>query len=382
MDDGKEYGVVRMVRYKDREANGVVWKSTPVQRVHPAWDPSCQDAIYFELENGQWVAVIEEGKDMSEKLFNYEAHAVNPTKGFALPEEPKEAAAPEAPVTFASEDKNKPRQINVAVPGRITQELDEESVIASSAKKVRGLEGTPDAYLNQGNTMELVTFENDAKMLADLEAANGLVIANSFQAAIGMLAGIENEKLRELIDSKLTKAVNDWLANQAGLPQLDIDKFSADSPDLEEYLRVNMQNALLADKLKSSINGIIAGAYKTASASPFKDVLESMYSVEYSDERLERSLVVMTNCAALWLNRTEETLNVMAPEGQPCVINKKHLPFLHAVASCAFTETAKSSNSRVSYLTLVLSDGKRLILSESALSSPDNRVFFITRKSS
>lgn len=381
MSDGKKYGVIRMVRYADRQAAGVVWQSTAAQRMHPAWDPSCQDLMYFELENGQWAAVIEEGKDMTEKLFDYAAHAINPNLGFPEPEVPVAPATPEAKVEFAAA--KAPRNINIAVTGRISQELDEESLITAAARKVKGMEVTPEAYLNQGNVIELVTFESADKMMLDLEAANSLVVASNFQSAIGMLPGIENEKLRNLIDEKLTKATNDWLANQAGMPAISIDKFSEDAAELEGYLRgPDIDYALMADKLKSSMQTIVASAYKALNAVPFKDVLESVYGAEYTDERLERSMVVMTNSCALWLNRDEQSLNVQVPVDQPCAVNKKHLPYLHAIALCAFGETDKALASKVSHITLVLADGKRYILSESCLSTPENRVFFITRKSS
>lgn len=376
MEDGKEYGVIRMVRYDEREEKGVHWVSSPVQRNHPAWDPSCQSIAYSELENGQWIAMIVEGENMEDKLFSYEAHAISPLLGYPEPEQEVPAAKPEEEVQYSSN--KKPRPINVVVPDRIMQELDEETIISSISKKVRGLEVTPEAYMNQGGTISLVSFKNQEAMLTDLEVVSSLAVANSFESVVGMLNGIDNQELRKIIDVKLTEGVNNWLRHQGGMPDLTIDLFSTDVGEIVEYVRDKRQAGIIADKLKASVNTIVTGAFKAASSKPLKDVLESAYGTEFSDERLERSLVLLSNYCAVWLNRDVGSFNVMVPDNQPCLINKKHLPYMFALAKLVFDETSKTYAGKVSYATLVLSDGKRYTLSESCMSTPETPVFFIT----
>lgn len=369
--DGVTYGVVRQLT--EKECAAYRWKPNSTQMVHPAWDRTADRLVYLEIENGDIIAAIvrDENKMHDSDLFKYEAHAIDPTMGIPDDMTPqtedivaKDTREPKSsPVTRSL-------RLNVITPAGSPAVATLDSIEHTTVLKATSLESTPDAYFQQASVVDVVSYATREQMLCDLETICGFAVASDWTTLVEMIGRIESDKTKKAIDRRLTNSVNDWLKYQLG-SDITIDSFIEDAPVSLINALEEIYGAIIVKAIKRDSSMIVRAACQVSDGADNTSVINNLYGTDGVGITTDKMLVLMQDCAVVWVSRTDGDIGIGLPDGGSGSISERHTPYVDTITKACFN--AINAGNLVNHITLITKDGIRYRLSKSAV-SPDTHL--------
>lgn len=332
--------VVQIVR--DRKEGVAAWKSSRVQRFHPAWCKRTHSVRYFESKDGFVIAVLVElTQEQKEIAMNYDAHAIDPTKGQPDSAIPRRPVSEEAQVLYAPADKV---GINIVTSKKFMMEEDTSGAIRSARLSAEMNDEVPDAFVKMSVINSPIIYKTAEDAKEDEIVIRAISTSKNFAEAAGYLPKIRSEHARSIINRNLVKAVNRATECELGVG-VRISDFETDGPEIIKVLE-DTQGALVGEKMRANQTVLLIANVNAVAAEEIKSYadasLASEDEEELSEDMLKRVLFLQHNVCAVWVNYTSNELAVGIPPKGPAVIQADSLGALHKIAQSVYAEAIGS----------------------------------------
>lgn len=331
------------------------WKPSKLQPYHPAWCVRTHKARYFQTRTGEVVVILQAlAEDQRELAMNYEAHAIDPTKGKPASTVPVKPVREEAKIMYAKADNV---TINVVVSKAYTMEEEVSGAISSVRLKASMQEKKPDAFAQVSSINTPIIYDTTEEADADFEKILAVSNASTFAEAATILATVANDLAREQLNSNLVKAINSTIENQLGV-NVRIDNFMEDGPLIVEALG-NAKGMIFGDKLGEHQQNILTTNVKVEQATSIPAHTNAIMSTddgeELSEDFIKRVLFLQRNVCACWVNYTNNELAIGMPPKGAAPIHADSLGGVYRIASAVFKEAIGKMASSEQFL--VTKDG-------------------------
>lgn len=323
---------------RERKEGVAAWKSSRVQRFHPAWCKRTHTVRYFESQDGLVIAMLQElTSEQKEIAMNYEAHAIDPTKGQPEPEVPVRPVRSEAKVLYAPADKV---TVNVVLAEKFGMEEDVSGAIRSARLTAEMSNPVPDAYVKSSvvNTPVVYATEDDA--MFDIVVIRAIAASKDFAEASTYLAKIRNPLARKTVNDTLVLAVNRATECELGVG-VRISSFEEDGKEILPVLE-KTQGALISEKMRAHQTTLLNANVRVATAEEIKSYADATMSLEDQEELdpevAKRVLFLQRNVCSVWVNFTDNELAIGVPPKGPAVIQADSLGALHQISQKVFAD--------------------------------------------
>jgi hypothetical protein len=319
-----------------------VWKSSRLQRFHPAWCTRTHRVIYFETRGGQVLAVLQELTQAQKEIaMNYDAHAIDPTKGQPEPTVPVKPVRPEAAVLYT---KAADLKVNIIVSDVFQMEEDVTGAIRSARLAAEMSEKVPDALVKKSvvNAPMIYTTAEDAA--EDLTVIKAIANAKDFAEAASYLPNVRNEMARRTIDRTLVKAINRAIECRMGIG-IRIGSFEEDGPAICDFLE-KKEGSLIGEKLRAEQVAILQTNVRVLPATDegirgYADATLSRENEEtLSDDMAKRVLFLQHNVCAVWVNFTDNEMAIGVPPKGATNIEPDSLGAVFNIAKAVYNDAA------------------------------------------
>ncbi|BAW19065.1 hypothetical protein [Ralstonia phage RP31] len=329
--------VVDVIR--ERKDGAEAWKPSRLQRFHPAWCKRTHTVRYFETKQDSLIiAVLQElTQEQKEIAMNYEAHAIDPTKGQPDPAVPQRPVSEKAKVLYAPADKV---TVNVIIADKFCAEEDVDSSIRTTRLTAEMSESVPDAYARRSQVNSAVVYASADDAAEDAIVIKAISSSKDFAEAASYIGKIRDPLARKLVNDLLTQAVNRATDCEMGVG-IRISDFSEDGPAIVAAVEQHY-GALFAEKLRATQTAILQNNVHVVPATDptavhhAQAVLISEGNEELSDAVLARVLFLQRNICAVWVNYTDNELAIGVPTKGAAVIQADSLGALHQIARSTF----------------------------------------------
>ena len=332
--------VVQIVR--ERKEGIAAWKSSRIQRFHPAWCKRTHSVRYFESNDGFVIAVLVElTKEQKEVAMNYDAHAIDPTKGQPDPVTPRRPVREEAKVLYAAAND---ADINIVVSKKFMMEEDTAGAIRSDRLSAEMNDDVPDAFIKMSVVSSPIIYKSAEDAKEDEIVIRAISTSKNFAEAASYLPKIRSELARSLINTNLVKAVNRATECELGVG-VRISDFETDGPEIVKVLE-DTQGALIGEKMRAYQSTLLIATVNVVPAADIKNYADATLAPEdldeLSEDMLSRVLFLQHNVCAVWVNYTNSELAVGIPVKGPAVIQADSLGAMHRIAQRAYNDAIDS----------------------------------------
>lgn len=345
------------------------WKPTRLQRFHPAWCTRTHTVLYFETRNGEVIAVLQIlSAEQKEIAMNYDAHAIDPTKGKPAPTIAPKPVREEAKVMYA---KATDITVNVTVSENYGMEEDISGALRSTRLKAEMSEKIPEAFVNMSVINTPIIYSSAEEAAADLKTIEQISTSKDFAEAAGYLAQVSDDLARELLNTILVKAVNNAMQNAMGV-DVEIDNFIEDGPEIISALaRTKSIGTFVAKKLADKQSDILLANVRIVAAAEFQNYVNASLAPageeQISEETTQRILLLQRNVCAAWVKYTDNELAIGMPAKGAAPIAADSLGGLFKVAEALFRDGVGKMTSSEQFL--ITKDGVRYNLHRGLLNT-------------
>lgn len=326
------------------------WKSSKVQRFHPAWCKRTHTVRYFESKDGIVIAVLQAlTEEQKELAMNYDAHAIDPTKGQPEPSVPQRPVRPEAKVMYAPADKV---TVNVIVAKKFGAEEDVSGCIRSVRLAAEMSEKIPDAYVRMALVNAPIIYPSAIEAQEDATVINAVAFSKDFAEAASHLSKVRSALARKTIGDTLVKAVNRAIECELGVG-VRISDFEEDGPQIIQVLE-DTQGELIGDKMRTHQPHLLQANVRVVPATDMKTYADATLTTEdqeeLSEDMLNRVLFLQRNVCAVWVNYTDDEMAIGVPDKGAAVIQAESLGTVYKIAQAVYTEAIGSLSCSEQYL--------------------------------
>jgi hypothetical protein len=328
------------------------WKPSRLQRFHPAWCKRTHTPVYFETKDGLVMVVLQELTDKQKAIaMNYDAHAIDPTKGQPEPQVPVKPVREEAKVLYTDASNVK---INVVVAKVYGTEEDVAGAIRSARVAAEMSETVPDAFVKMSLVNAPVIYPTAEEAADDLIIMRAIANSKDFAEAASYLPKVRNEMASKIINRTLVKAVNRAIECQMGIG-IRIGDFIEDGPAIIDYLE-KKQGSLIGERMRAEQSAIlkanvcVLAATDEAIRSYADATLSPEDEVALTDAVAQRVLFLQHTVCAVWVNFTDNEMAIGIPPKGAVMIEGKSLGGLYAIAKSAYVDGIGKMNCAEQYL--------------------------------
>lgn len=332
------FGTAEVEIVAERKDGYASWKSSDLQPFHPAWCKRTQCMRYFETRDGTVIAAPQNLKDEEKEIaMNYDAHAIDPTKGKPLPSVPVKPVREEAKVLYQNA---KDVKINILIEK--TSELVEDVSGALRSARVHGQmkNPVPDAYprVSQVNTAIIYDTAEDAK--EDEIVIRAISNSKTFTEAASYVPKVKNDMARQLINRTMVKAINRAVECEMGIG-IRISDFVEDGPEIIRVLG-DKKGALVGEKLSANQIAILQANVRVCPAAAIQDYTDATLAPageeKLGEEATARVLFLQQNVCAVWVNFTDSELAIGLPPKGAAPIPADSMGALYTIAKTVYAE--------------------------------------------
>ncbi len=354
-------GVVKEV------ADGLkLWKPTSLQHFLPAYCTRTHQCRFFKLTSGEIVAILVPLSEQQKELaMDYDAHAIDPTKGKPDPEVPKRPVRPEAKVLYTD---SKNVTINLKVAEKMSMEEDVSGAIRS-ARQAELAEEVPDAFTKKAIVNTSLVYATAEEAEEDLVTLKAIGASKTFEEAIEYMSRLKNPLARTQVDAGMVAAINRAMRCELGI-NIKISDFREDGPQIIGVVAEH-HGALMGEKLKTAQKYLLAANVIVKPADEVREFANQSLAGELTKEApleegetevrvdesvIRRVLFLQRNVATVWVNFTDDELAVgKIPETMAATISPDSLGALYEIAKSVFVEVIGTQLSSEQFL--VTKDG-------------------------
>lgn len=323
---------------RQRKEGIAAWKSSPVQRFHPAWCKRTHAVLYFEAENGIVIAVLQElTLEQKEIAMNYDAHAIDPTKGQPAPEVPVKPVREQAKVLYAPADKV---SVNLIIAEKFGMEETMGGAIRIARVSAEMSEDVPDAYAKSSVINAPIVYASAEEAEEDSIVIRAIAGSKNFAEAASYLPKIRNALARKTINDTLVMAINRTTECELGVG-VRITNFEEDGAEIIPVLE-KTQGSLIAEKMRSYQSSLLNSNVRVVPAVDMKEYADASLAPEGQEElseaMLKRILFLQRNVCVVWVNFTDNEMAIGVPPKGPAVIQADSLGAIHLIAQKVFNE--------------------------------------------
>lgn len=318
------------------------WKPSRLQRFHPAWCTRTHYPIYFETNTGHTLAVLQTLNDAQKEIaMNYDAHAIDPTKGQPEPTVPVKPVRPEAKALYAEADQVK---INITISDVFQMEEDVTGAIRSARLAAEMADQVPDALVKKSVVNAPMIYSDAEEAAEDLTVIKAIAGAKDFAEAASYLPNVRNEMARRTIDRTLVKAINRAIECRMGIG-IRIGSFEEDGPAICDFLE-KKEGALVGEKLRAEQTAIlqtnvrILPAYDESIRGYADATLSREGEETLTEDMAKRVLFLQHNVCAVWVNFTDNEMAIGIPPKGATNIEPKSLGALYNIAKTVYSDGA------------------------------------------
>jgi hypothetical protein len=328
------------------------WKPWRLQRFHPAWCIRTHYPIYFETRCGHVLAVLQTLTQAEKEIaMNYDAHAIDPSKGKPEDTVPVKPVRPEAEVLYT---KASDLKINIIVSDVFQMEEDVTGAIRSARLAAEMSDKVPDALVKKSvvNAPMIYTTAEDAA--EDLTVIRAIANAKDFTEAASYLPNVRNEMARRTLDRTLVKAINRSIECRMGIG-IRIGSFEEDGPAICDFLE-KKEGSLIGEKLRAEQTAILQTNVRVLPAidSSIRGYADATLSREgeetLTDEMAKRVLFLQHNVCAVWVNFTNNEMAIGIPPKGATNIEPESLGALYNIAKTVYSDVGAGNMCSEEYL--------------------------------
>lgn len=345
-----------------------LWKSSRLQRFHPAWCKRTHHIRYFETQDGTIIAVMQAlTSEQKEIAMNYDAHAIDPSKGQPEPDVPKNPVREEAQVLYKKADEVK---VNVVIASAIAVEESVEAAVRSTRVSAEMSKDVPDAFVRTSIINSAVIYRTAEEANSDSAVIAAIGSSKDFAEAASYIGKIKNDLARANINEVLTQAVNRATECELGLG-IRISDFGLDGAEIIAAVESNF-GALPARQLEANQQAILKANIgiehgTTDSGRAHAEATLDTSDEGLSDEQLARILFLQRNITTAWVDFTDSEMAIGVPAKGAAAIQAESLGGLWQIAKTVFRDAIGSMASSEQYI--VTSDNVRYRLHRGMLNA-------------
>lgn len=328
------------------------WKPSRFQTHFPAWCRRTHEIAYCYNDEGIVVAItLPLSEDKVSEMFNYEAHAIDQTKG--LPSKPIEIPVrEEAKVLYTQELEPEVKVNEREEILNATSDSDLMEQVLSDATLAFAEDQETQYHTSSGQVMSIINAHTPEMAQRLYDQVREVYLQVSFTSAAEMIKKIELPSLRRRVNNLYKDALNEVLAIQLGLDAA-IDDFIEEAPtiieDVDKEFGESYSDALAA--LQADFVCSVCDAHMPAEAEAHH---QSMIDVDAEDaDVVSASMFYLSHKAKIMVTRfTEDELAIgLAPYGASQLAQDSY-PNLYAAMSKYFNV---KSGKKVKARTILLS---------------------------
>ena len=341
------------------------WKPNRFQPYFPCWCARTHEIIYVVADTGEVVAIpTPYNEEEANKMFKYEAHAINPHLGKPT-QELKEPVREEAKILYSQD----PQDVRVLVDKNTklsTSSSDLVQQCAMSARRHFAKDKKLQMLVSVGINHEFIGSDTPEEMKEVYDQLRAVRLKVTYDSSAKAISNITSNVLREKIDKIFTERFNSLLRDRLGIPGR-VDSYIEEAADAPESVRENIGD-IFADALIEAQSDFIAESIDVVMAEEIPDTAtyRSMLTDEEDIKRfLETSLFLSTNHLVMISRFTADELAIGLGEGAS-QLDPDNYPSLHTAISKALNDESHCS-SRFDSITMHSSDGATYGIYRSAL---------------
>lgn len=327
------------------------WAPSKYQSHFPAWCRRTHEIMYAVNDEGDVIAVaMPISEEQKSKMFSYEAHALDPTKG--LPAKPVEVPVREEAKILYSQDLEpevnveiRPEELNATGSEDLTQQVVVDSAVAFEK------EPATQYYASSGIVLTTITANTAEAAQEAYDQVRNVCLQVSFDAAAKAVAEIKMPSLRRRVDKLFTRAINDVLALQLGLDAA-IDSFINEGGTIiEDVEQMDGQNyATILTTNQSKIIASVCDAHMPLEALEHHQSMIDA-SEDISDAASAKMFYLSHKAGVMVSRYTEDEMAIgLAPYGA-CLLKQDCYPSLYAAIRKLF-ESKYITTTAVTMLTV------------------------------
>lgn len=325
------------------------WKPSKLQRFHPAWCKRTHRVRYFETSDKEVIALLQNlTEEEKEKNMNYEAHAIDPSKGQPEPDAIQKPVREEAKVLYAAATDVK---VNVIIAPNFSAEEDVSGAVRSTRLAAEMSEQVPQAYAKTSLINVPIVYATAEEAADDVIVIKAIGGAKDFVEAAGYISKIRNDLARKSVDDTLVEAINRACGSELGIP-IVIENFAEDGPAIIDAVEKHF-GSLPAEKLRAHQTTLLAGNVMVRPATGMKDYADATLAVETAElpePMLKRVVFLQRNITVVWVNYTDDELGIGMPEKGAATIQADSLGGLHQIAESVFTNAVGTQSMSEQFL--------------------------------
>lgn len=320
------------------------WKPSRLQRFHPAWCARTHKVLYFETRDGLIVAMLQPlTEEQKENAMNYDAHAIDPTKGQPDPEAIQKPVRKEAAVLYTD---SKNVKINITVADHYSTEEDVSGAIRTTRLTAEMSEKVPDAFVNMSVVNSPVVYGSAEDANDDMIVINAIAGSKDFAEAASYISKIRSDLARKTINDVLVQAINRATECELGVG-VRISDFAEDGPQIIDVLE-RTQGALVGEKMRANQTLLLKSNIKVVAATEMTAYANATLATgdveELPESVLARVLFLQRFVCAVWVNFTDDELAIGMPPKGPATIQGDSLGALYEIARSTFTEAINTKH--------------------------------------
>lgn len=335
--------VVEIVRHRPKDGRAV-WKSSRLQRFHPAWCVRTHACHYVETKDGTVIAVLQELTNPQKEIaMNYEAHAIDPTKGQPADSVPVKPVKEEAKVLY---NKAESVKINLVTSKAFKLVDDTASAIRAIRLAAEMSEEVPQAYAGMAIVATPIVYATAEDAEEDLTVLRAISGSKNFAEAASYVPKISNDMARKFVNRTMTKAVNRAIECEMGIG-ITIENFAEDGVEIVAALEKHY-GALPAEKLRNVESFVLRSNVFAVPATDesIKEHANSTLTAEGETELPEamakRILFLNQNVCVTWVNYTDDELAIgMGPKGAT-IIQPESLGAVHEISNTVYKDVIEN----------------------------------------
>lgn len=343
-------GMLEIMR--ERKEGFSAWKSSHLQRFHPAYCKRTWTVRYFESREGFVIAILGNlDQQQKEIAMNYDTHAVDPTKGQPDPIVPVRPVREEAKVMYSSADKV---QLNITVAKAFGMEEDVTGAIRSARLAAEMSDVVPQALIRMSLVNAPIVYPTAEDAAEDAILLRAISNSKTFIEAAEYLPKVRNEMARQVINKTLVKAINRTTTCEIGVG-VRIGDFIEDGPAIVKFL-TDKQGALIGEKMAAYQTTILQANVRVIPATDesMRAYADATLSQENEDTMSEtmasRVLFLQHNVCAVWVDFNDDEMAIALPPKGAASIESEALGAVFKIAETVYKEAIGSMTCSEQYL--------------------------------
>jgi hypothetical protein len=335
---------------RERKEGFAAWKASALQPFHPAWCTRLQTVRYFETSEGHVIVILQDLKEEEKEIaMNYDAHAIDPTKGKPDPKVRPRPVREEAKVLYGSKNDV---SINVTIAKTCEAVDNVQSAIRVTRLGAQMSSPVPDAYPRLSAINDVVIYDTAEEAKADEIVINSIATAKDFAEAAKYVPMIKNEDVRTALDARLVAAVNRAIVCELGVG-VRISNFAEDGGEIVQAL-AKAKGSLIGQSLAAHQTNILTANVRVLPGEKMVDYANNTMAPEgeekVSDEVLARTLFMQHSVCVVWVNFTNDELAIGMPPKGPAPIQADSMGAIYKIAETTFKEAIGTLSCSEQYL--------------------------------